>query len=66
MFQALKIATIILVFGAILCFMPAVGFGAVRAMYPYSWCYADWNAKESKDKVYSTEPILAHPVSPLS
>ena len=31
--------------------MPVYGLGAIRAMPPYSWCFADWNAELPKDKV---------------
>ena len=43
----------VLIASAILCLSPVFGFGAIKAMYPYSWCFANWNARESKDMVRS-------------
>ncbi|XP_078489156.1 prostaglandin E2 receptor EP4 subtype-like [Ciona intestinalis] len=51
--KALLVVLGIFIFSALLCAMPTLGFGKVRPMFPYSWCFADWNAQEPKDKAFN-------------
>uniref|UniRef100_F6QP05 G-protein coupled receptors family 1 profile domain-containing protein n=1 Tax=Ciona intestinalis TaxID=7719 RepID=F6QP05_CIOIN len=51
--KALLVVLAIFIFSALLCAMPTLGFGKVRPMFPYSWCFADWNAQAPKDKAFN-------------
>nr|XP_039269487.1 prostaglandin E2 receptor EP4 subtype-like [Styela clava] len=44
---------IILVSSTIFTALPSMGFGTVRPMFPYTWCFADWQAKEPKAMAFN-------------
>nr|XP_039269492.1 thromboxane A2 receptor-like [Styela clava] len=44
---------IVLLSSALFSALPSMGFGAVRSMYPNTWCFADWQATEQKDMAFN-------------